>query len=333
MKNIPVKIIKTVLTIALIVFLVMTLNRIMMPKYIFENVDGRVTQEYYPNAKYSDVIFVGSSTVFSGVDPRVLWENEGISSYVRANASQTMCISYYMTEDAIRCHKPELVCLDTTFIKYPDDFVEEPSTRKALDGMRLSPSKIRCINESMGEDEKLADYLMPVFRFHTRWKEFTWNDIRYAWYMRPVTDHGYIRDDDIKPADTDELIYTREDASIGVRTMAYLEDTIRLCQSENIEVMLFKVPSMSSNWSDDLDEQIRSVADRYGINYVNFDLLNDDIGLDYRVDTSDGGSHLNYTGADKFSAYLGEYIRNNYTVSDRRNDKKYVKKWAENGSL
>ena len=73
-----------------------------------------------------------------------------------------------LIEDAIRCHKPELVCIDTTFIKYGDDFVEEPSTRKALDGMRMSPSKIRCIKASMGKDEKMADYIMPLFRFHSR---------------------------------------------------------------------------------------------------------------------------------------------------------------------
>ena len=83
-------IIIVIIKVILILFLVVTLNRIMMPKYINENKDGRITREYYPAAKYSDVIFVGSSTVFSGIDPMVLWNEQGISLFVRANASQTM---------------------------------------------------------------------------------------------------------------------------------------------------------------------------------------------------------------------------------------------------
>ena len=314
--------------IILILFLVVTLNRIMMPKYINENKDGRITQEYYPASKYSDVIFVGSSTVFSGIDPLVLWEEQGISSYIRANASQTMWISYYMAEDAIRCHKPELVCIDTTFVKYDDDFIEEPSTRKSIDGMRLSRSKIDCALASMGEDEKLMDYIIPLFRFHSRWKEFTWDDIRYAWYNKPVTLNGYIEDDDVEPADSDVLKYTGEFTSISPKNELYLKKTIELCRENGIQVMLFKMPSFSPNWSDELDISLDRIAKEYGISYTNYDKYNDEIGLDYKLDTPDAGSHLNSAGAATFSRYFAKKISDNFDVTDRRDDGKYVRYWS-----
>ena len=319
---------KTVLKILIILVLAVTLNKIFMPKYIHENMDGRITQEYYPQCRYADVIFAGSSTVYSGIDPRVLWQKNGISSYVRANASQTMWISYYMIEDAIRCHKPELVCIDTTFIKYGDDFVEEPSTRKSLDGMRLSPSKIKCIRESMGEDEKMADYIIPLFRFHSRWKELTLDDFRYAYYNKPVTVNGYLPDDKVEAAESGDLVYTKEgDTAISPKNVEYLRKSIELCLNNGVQVMLFKVPAHSSNWSRDYDEQIDDIAAEYGISYVNFDGYNDDIGLDYSIDTPDGGSHLNSFGAEKFSAYLGDYIMSGFKVDDRRNDEKYENNW------
>lgn len=323
-------IITAVLKIILIIFLVATLNRIFMPNYIFENQDGRITREYYPNAKYTDVVFAGPSTTFSGIDPLVLWDEDGISSYVRANASQTMWISYYMIEDAIKCHKPELVCLDVSFIKYDDDFVEEPSTRKALDGMRLSPSKIRCAMASMGPDEKIADYIYPLFRFHSRWQELTFDDVKYAWYFKPVTVAGHIIDNEVDAADTDTLIYSRgEDDRIGPKNMDYLDRIIRLCKDNDIQLMLFKTPAFSDNWSEELDSQIESKAKEYGLEYVNFDSLNGDIGLDYSVDTPDKGSHLNDSGAYKFSRYLGRYIRQNFRVSDRRDDNDFVRHWEK----
>jgi hypothetical protein len=231
-----------------------------------------------------------------------------------------------MIEDAVRCHKPELVCLDTTFIKYGDDFVEEPSTRKSLDGMRLSPTKIKCIRASMGEDENMADYIIPLFRFHSRWKELTFDDFRYAYYNKPVTINGYLPDDEVEAAEPGELIYEKEgDTVISPKNIQYFKKAIELCQSKGIQVMLFKVPAHSSNWSRDYDEQIDSIAKEYGLSYINFDDLNDVIGLDYSKDTPDKGSHLNTSGARKFSAYLSGYIKENYSVSDRRNDAKYSK--------
>ncbi len=318
-----------VLKIVLILFLVISLNRIMMPKYISENRDGRITQEYYPAAKYADVIFVGSSTVFSGIDPLTVWDEGRISSYVRGNASQTMWISYFMTEDAIRWHKPELVCLDMTFVKYDDDFVEEPSTRKAVDGMRYTPSKINCAIASMGEDEKLMEYIVPLFRFHTRWKEFSWDDIRYAWYNKPVTLNGHIADSEVEAAAEPELVYTGSFDKISPKNEEYLRKTIELCRKKGIGIMLFKTPAYSSNWSDGLDECISHIADEYGIEYVNFDALNDDMGMDYSVDTPDGGSHLNSSGASKFSAYFAKYLRSNYDLSDNSGNTGYIRYWDD----
>ena len=318
-QNRVVTFLKIILKIVVVFILVITINRIFLPKYINENRDGRITQEYYPKAKETDVIFVGSSTVHSGIDPRVLMEEQGISAYLRANASQTMWISYYMIEDALRCHVPELVCIDTTFIKYGDDFVEEPSTRKALDGMRLTPSKINCIRASMGENEKMADYIMPLFRFHSRWKELTLDDFRYAYYNKPVTINGYLPDDEVGAAEPGPLVYEKEgDTELSSRNVEYLRKSIELCLDRGIQVMVFKVPAHSPNWSRDYDDQINDIVKEYNLSYINFDDKNDEIGLDYSTDTPDGGSHLNASGAVKFSRYLGEYIRDNYTVSDRR---------------
>lgn len=330
MKDLIVKILKVILKVAIILVLINALNRIFIPKYVNENQDGRITQEYYPVSRYIDVIFVGSSTVHSAIDPRVLWQEKGISSYDRSNASQTMWISYYMIEDAIRCHKPELVCIDTTFIKYGDDFVEEPSTRKALDGMRMSPSKIRCIRASIGEDEKMADYLIPLFRFHSRWKEFSTDDLRYAYYRGPVTINGYLQDDKTKAAEPGELVYTRDgDNTISPRNYEYLRKAIELCRDKGVQVMLFKTPSHSSNWSRDYDDQLNEVAKEYGISYINFDDRSDEIGLDYTTDTPDEGSHLNSSGAAKFSKYLSGYLKDNFSISDRSSDAKYGKLYID----
>ena len=79
--------------------------------------------------------------------------------------------------------------------------------------------------------------------------------------------------------------------------------------------------------------QIDGIAQKYGISYINFDKYNDAIGLDYSKDTPDAGSHLNDSGAAKFSGYLADLIKKEYDVSDRRNESAYVDYWNKKGEM
>ena len=41
------------------------------------------------------------------------------------------------------------------------------------------------------------------------------------------------------------------------------------------------------------------------------------------TDTRDGGNHLNYSGATKMTKYIGQYLKDNYTLNDYRHDPHY----------
>ncbi len=325
---------KIILKTALAAFLITVLNRVFMPKYINENEDGRITADYYRQELTPDIIFVGSSTVFSAVSPPILWQEKGYASYDRGNASQTIWTSYYMIEDALKDrHRPEFVVLDVGFIKYGDDFVEEPSNRKALDGMRLSPVKYRAVEAARGEEERFIEYLFPILRFHTRWKELSSEDFYYA-FVSPVVDHaGYLIDyvrtptlPDRRPGEYDNKTF--EETRISEKNREYLIRILELCRDRKVGLMLMKLPSLSDNWSLYYDEQIEEIAEPYGISYINFDKYSDEMGIDYALDSPDEGSHLNTSGAEKFSRYLAGYLSKNYDIKTRENDEAYIKVWS-----
>lgn len=327
-KNRYKKICLIILKAAIALFLIVVLNRIFMPKYIYENQDGRVTEEFYKEQLDTDIIFVGSSTVYSGISPVILWQDYGYTSYDRGNASQPMWTSYYMIEDAIACHKPKLVVLDIGFIKYWDTYAEEPSNRKAIDGMRFSPSKIACIEAAMDPEEKLTDYLFPIFRFHTRWKELSHEDFQYMFYHSLVTHNGFLLDfRETKQLPKHEGYMLKDNTLLSERNVEYLEKIIELCQDNEIQVMLMKVPSYSDNWSFDYDAQITDIAADYGVNYINFDPYSEEIGLDYKKHSPDKGNHLNTPGAEVFTKYLGAYISENYRVPVHTGEPAYEAVW------
>ena len=326
------KFIVIIVKICIILLLITLLNRLFMPKYVDENQDGNITEEYYDEKLDTDVIFAGSSTVYSGISPVELFRETGISSYTRSNASQTIWISYYMIEDAISYNRPKLVMVDVAALKYEDDYAEEPSTRKSLDGMRFSLSKIKCIRESMGPDEKMADYIFPVFRFHTRWKELGYDDLKYAIHKPKVTNNGHIIDN-ITSLDKDlEILNGYGQRGIDRLTehnLSYIEKIIRLCKENDVDVMFMKMPSNYCNWSDDYDVQILEICDGYGVKYDNFDYKTKDIGLDFARHSPDGGQHLNTEGAELFTKYLGKYIIDNYSLKGHADDERYRSVWEK----
>ena len=80
-----IKVIAAVLVLVLVLY---ALQRVLMPKYVSEAVDGRLIAEYYDSAKNHDVVFVGDCEVYENISPVKLWEEYGISSYVRGSPQQ-----------------------------------------------------------------------------------------------------------------------------------------------------------------------------------------------------------------------------------------------------
>ena len=70
-------------------------------------------------------------------------------------------------------------------------------------------------------------------------------------------------------------------------------------------------------------------AEEYGLDYINFLPLNDEMGIDMQTDTYDAGLHLNIYGAEKFSRRLARVLRENYGVPDRRGEKAYDADWNQ----
>ena len=106
MKKLVVRIVCSVVFIVLTLFL---LQRLLIPKYVTDVVEGSLIAEYYGEDKNHDVIFIGDCEVYENFSPKVLWEDYGINSYIRGSAQQLIWQSYYLLEDTLRYEKPKVV--------------------------------------------------------------------------------------------------------------------------------------------------------------------------------------------------------------------------------
>jgi len=311
---------------ALFFIMLLAFQRLLMPKYMSDVYEGRLIGEYYSAEKSNDVIFLGDCEVTNNISPVTLWENFGITSYVRGSPQQLVWHSYYLLEDILRYETPKIVFFSVTAMKHNEP-QSEAYNRLTLDGMRLSFPKLRAINAAKTENEDKITYIFPILRFNERWRELTSDDFRYFFGGNKVSFNGYMLRTDIKPADFVPTGPILPGYGFGDNSMDYLRKMTQLCKANNIELILIKTPSLHPYWYEQWDEQIVQYAVENNLIYINTLDLAEEIGLDFLTDTYNGGLSLNVFGAEKHTIFLGNYLHENYELTDHRSNQKLSGIW------
>ena len=314
---------------AVVLTVLFLLQRLLMPKYVDDVVEGAFVAEYYAEEnKDFDIIFIGDCEVYSNFSPKLLWEEYGYNSYIRGSAEQYIWQSYYLLEDTLRCDTPDVVVFNIQSLQF-DEPQNEAYNRMTLEGMEWSLSKVNAILASMTEDENFLDYVFPILRYHTRWNQLTWSDVKYMFSTEQVTHNGYYMRVDVYPAENVPEGNKLADYSFGEYAWKYLDMMVELCEENDIQLIFIKAPSLYPYWYDEYEEQVKDYAASHGIAYYNFLELTEEIGLDYSTDTYDGGQHLNLSGAEKLTAYFGEILSETTDLTDRRDEEALSAIWED----
>ena len=288
------------------------------PKYINESREGNLIAEYYREAgagNSHDVIFIGDCEVYSAFVPPILYEEYGITSFVRGSPSQSIEQSYYLLCETLEYETPRVVVLGV-YALCKSEPNREAYNRMTLDGMRLSMNKMRAILDCAKEGESAASYLLPLLRFHSRIYSLEEADLECLWHRPRVSHNGYLMQKGVvslKSGDA-ELVGVAE--PIPSRNFDYLEKIVEACRTRGVELVLVKAPISSWRypWYEEWDAEIESFAENHGLECYNLLDYAADIGIDLSSDTYDGGFHLNLCGAEKTSRYFGNILSKRYGI-------------------
>ena len=294
-------------------------NRLLSPKYMKDLVEGSMISQYYREAGGHDVIFVGDCEVYANFSPMELWNEAGITAYVRGTSQQLIWQSYYVLKETFEYETPKVVVFNVNAMRYSEP-VSEAFNRLTIDKMKWSDEKIGIIRASMMEEEDFLSYVFPVLRYHSRFDELTTEDFRYLFTEKNNTFNGYQMNKNIVPLESLPSRRPLADYSFGEICWDYLEKMRLLCEQNDAELILIKAPSVYPFWYDEYDEQIREYAGEHGLAFYNFVDLAEEIGIDYTTDTYDAGLHMNLEGARKLSVYFARILMENHEVEDYRDD-------------
>lgn len=304
------------------------LGELLRPKYMSGVLEGAMVAEYYDETLPHDVIFVGDCEVYESYSPITLWEDYGITSYIRGSAQQLIWQSYWLLEETFSYESPSVVVYNVQSMVYSEP-QSEAYNRMTLDGMKLSSYKLEAIQASMTDEETTISYLIPLLRYHSRWNELTSEDFEYLFSRDTVTCSGYLMRADVKPMTQLPKPSAMADKQIGQICWDYLGKMADLCEKNGAKLVLVKAPSLYPHWYDEWDRQVRTFAKERGLNYYNFIPLSEEIGIDMQTDTYDGGLHLNLYGAEKLSRYFGDILSQTYGLAGHKNDAETVRVWTK----
>lgn len=250
-----------------------------------------------------DILIVGDSESYSSVIPLQMWNEHGITSYVCGTPLQTLEYSLDFLRKAFSNQNPKMVVLETNAIF-----------------RSISLKSIILTN---------ADTLFPIYRYHDRWKKISLSDFSFDVKNDYVeNDKGYRMETLINAADSKNYMKpSNEKAVINNKNKRYINRIAKLCQENGAELIFLSTPS-TRNWDCKRHNAVDELAKEMNIEYVDLNMLNKEVPIDWEKDTKDKGDHLNYSGAIKVTKYLGDYFSDKNIFTDHRQDSDYSE-WSK----
>lgn len=238
-----------------------------------------------------DIIILGDSLSYTSVSPMELWKDYGYTSYdfglVGAKLSEI--------EDSLNIIKesqsPKLVILETN-------------------SLFRSDSKG---NEAKNFLTELIYKVFPITRDHDNWK-LPFLDKRKGNYK------GFTVSYTVDPSENKEyMIPTAEVENVTSENRETVEEISKICSDMGATLVLYSAPSQI-NYNCKRHNGLKKLADELNVDYIDMNLTNGELTIDWSTDTRDAGDHVNVYGAIKTTAYLGKYLYEHYNIPDRRNE-------------
>ena len=313
----------------------------------FDDTSYRMS-EFYRLAEDSNIeaAFLGNRHLMMGVDPMSIYERSGIVTFNLSSAKQPIAVSCFLLAELLERQHVPVILLDVGNL-FNEDF-QEYFYRTILDTVPLSGNKLELIWEYAGHysGEKrvgsILESFLPVYRYHNRWAELSAVDFahteRLNYYRK-----GYALVTSVSPylASTEWMNEEAEqmqqnigwmhsvmdgvssdaeqygalyEPSVSEASLDQLKQMKQMCDESGVKLVLIKIPAVgdpqyyNGAWTELRSEAVKKLAAELGLDFL--DLFYDvNLGIDWTQDLMSDMQHLNYLGASKVSAVLGDYLK------------------------
>jgi len=248
-----------------------------------------------------DVLFFGSSHMYCSVNPAVLKQESGLSSYVFATQKQPLWITYYYIIEALKTQSPKVIFVEAHMASMPGRYLDEGTNHTAIDPLPLSRNKVDMIYAAVPKGQRRF-YIFDIMKYHERWKELEKFDYTRKYEGKTDIYKGYVclteAPEGIEPGDYGQVGDT---ARITDKNALYINKIINLAQEKGIRLVFIKAPSNAKARQMMAYNAVGKIAAERGVEYFNYNdpAIYEELGLELSGDFYDV-HHLNESGMKKF---------------------------------
>ena len=283
---------------------------------------------------FQDLI-LGTSHGSSAIDPEVLTEVTGRSSFNTAAGGQYPRDNYYLLADACRQHRPERVIIeyDPAYWISKDSF--NRNARYQLDVMALSPVKLGYFKDLCFAGD-IRYVLMPWFLYNDSFDRIAKNvEIKrseaYARYdVSPFADGGQvcekngftpIQDKAEGDRSIPDLEFSDENERYVRINAEYFKKTLQLCEREGIEAVVVTTPVPAETLAEtepfyrEAHQRMEALAEEYDFIYLDYAWPSLAAAPEEEAFPvwesqcfSDGEGHMRISAAQKFTRLLAQEL-------------------------
>lgn len=283
------------------------------------------TQQLYATGDDQiDLVFVGSSHIYCGLNPAVFWNKGGISAFDLSVSGMDKVSSVHYLEELYKTQHPQVVCLDLYDLMFDRQALESNVYRNYL-SMKPSLNSIQAVLDYQPDD--LPSYLTRWPIVHTRYKELQ----AFDFVQYPVSQFGrgfYYSFAAAAQTQDPAALATGQVTPLSDQNRAWLDSIIDLCSRQGSTLYTVLIPMIM----DAEDQAILNGASQYlqsrGIPCLDLNQHVQEMGLDYNTDFLDF-QHLNTNGAQKLTTYLYDILTGLYSFPSHWGDDRYAF-WEEN---
>ncbi len=285
-----------------------------------------------------DAIIVGTSGMDRYWIASKAYEEKGMTVFPYSSDGVPVWDLIPMIEEATKKQNPELVIVDMRVFTVTYDLENskfDSNSRRLIDAMSIfSKARLDAVKRTLkyrefvgledDEDTKLSFYASFI-KYHNLWEsdDFTFAQLlnsgseTMGFFLRSKSSIRHIG----KPV---KSFRSEERQPLDPIPQECLEELLDYLKDKDYKVLFIDTPHKVSEIETTRMNTMCDLFDEKGIDYLLYDV--EDGMLDTPVDFYNDG-HVNYYGAEKFTAAFSEYLEENYDLPDRRNDENCKKDW------
>ena len=288
-----------------------------------------------------DAIYVGTSGVDRYWIAAKAYDEYGMTVYPVSFDACPVWLIPHIIEDALRYQDPQLILLDIrAFTQDCYASVMDTRARRVIDSMDFwSPVRwkaasrtvelIHQVDPAMSEWD--ISFHIPFVKHHSKWDKDYWFQLNMG--DRAHQYLGFYMNDWLtihKEAQDPEMYFSDVTCPLDPIAEEALYDTIDFIRERNLNVLFIDSPKLFEESEMARTNRILDILEEEGFECLNFYTEKYDGSFTIELDPENDFynlNHVNYYGAEKYTAVLAAYLDAHYDLPDRRNDEAVRKDW------